>query len=371
VSVGALLVTAAAGPLGYPLWLLVSTRGRDGRLPPVVDDWPLVTAVVPAYREQAVIADKVADLCANGYPGPLQVVVVADDPATAAAARAASCQVVEAGRRAGKPVAINRGAAMAAGEVIVLSDANTRLAPGSLAAMVRWFQDPAVGAVAAEKRVLGGGESAYWRFESWLKRREDRLGGTVGLVGELAAVRRSAFRPVPADVTVDDLWIALDVLEAGHQIRYEPAAVSMEAPVDTLHEDWERRTRVVAGAFDALWRRRNLLAGHGALSVQLWGHRLVRQSLGPLAHAVLVGSAAVATARGGPGRPWAAAFLAAHVPGLVGLARRARGHSLSGVEAAGAHVLFLQAVALGGQWRYLRGERPVLWRKPERRNGCP
>jgi hypothetical protein len=30
---------------------------------------------------------------------------------------------------------------------------------------------------------------------------------------------------------------------------------------------------------------------------------------------------------------------------------------------------FLQAVALGGLWRYLRGDRPALWPKADRSAG--
>ena len=82
--------------------------------------------------------------------------------------------------------------------------------PGALAAAVEHFDDPEVGAVAGEKVEDdgGGGESIYWRFESWLKQREDRLGTTIGLVGELSAIRAEAWRPIPPDVATDDFWAA-------------------------------------------------------------------------------------------------------------------------------------------------------------------
>ena len=82
---------------------------------------------------------------------------------------------------------------------MVISDANNRLAPGALAAVVEHFADPDVGAVAGEKLEDdgGGGESLYWKFESWLKQHEARLGTTIGLVGELSAFRAQAWRPIP------------------------------------------------------------------------------------------------------------------------------------------------------------------------------
>ena len=89
---------------------------------------------------------------------------------------------------------------------------------------------PDVGAVAGEKvEADGGGEDLYWRFESWLKQREWRLGTTIGLVGELAAIRTDAWRPIPTDISTDDLWIALDLSGRGYTIAYEPDRPGLRA----------------------------------------------------------------------------------------------------------------------------------------------
>ena len=57
---------------------------------------PALTVLVPAFREAGVIVDKVDDLRANGYPGPLEVVVIADgDPQTAEAAKRAGARGVD------------------------------------------------------------------------------------------------------------------------------------------------------------------------------------------------------------------------------------------------------------------------------------
>ena len=322
--------------------------------------------VVAAYLEADVIAGKVADTLANGYPGPLEVVVVADDPATAEAARAAGAVVVASAARRGKSAALGHGVAAATGDVVVLTDANTELEQGALAALARWFADPHVGAVAGEKAVRGGGQGAYWRFESWLKRCEDRLGGTVGLVGEVAAVRRSAWRDVPAHVAVDDLWIALDVLEQGLRVAYEPQARAFEDASATAREEWERRTRVVAGMLGVLAERRGALLRADAVAAQLWGHRLVRVSAGPLAHAALLVLAAQRAVRPGAGRVPAALFVAGNAVRRRGGRDRPRA-VLPGPLAAAGWVAFLQAVGVGGTWRWLRSsDSGALWPKIDR-----
>jgi cellulose synthase/poly-beta-1,6-N-acetylglucosamine synthase-like glycosyltransferase len=299
--------------------------------------------VIPAYFERTIIGAKLDDLEHAEYEGERQIIVVADDPDTARAARRPGVEVIESAERGGKAAALNRGFAAARHPIVVMTDANALFVPGTLPAMARWFLDPSVGAVAGEKRVSGGHEGAYWKFESWLKRRESIGGGTIGLVGELAAVRREAYRPLPPDLAVDDLWLGLDVVEQELRIVYEPAAAALEDPSETWREDWERRTRVVSGSLDVLWRRSGLLhPTRSPVAVQLWGHRLVRQSAGPIAHAGLL---AWALARAPRSRA-AALFVLAH--------------------AVAAQVLFLQLVAFGGIARYLRRDRPALWPKRER-----
>jgi cellulose synthase/poly-beta-1,6-N-acetylglucosamine synthase-like glycosyltransferase len=358
-----LVGVAAIGPVGYPAWLAWVTRHATPVEPPESQRWPGVSLVIPAYLEASIIGAKLDDLERAIYDGERQIIVVADDPETATAARRPGVEVIEAAQRGGKAAALNRGFAAARHPVVVITDANAMLAPGALPALARWFADPQVGAVAGEKQIRGGHEGAYWRFESWLKRRESLRGSTIGLAGELAAVRRDAYRPLPPDLAVDDLWLALDVIEQGLRIVYEPSAVALEAPGESWRADWERRTRVVSGALDVLLRRRRLLDPRSSpVALELWGHRLARQSAGALAHAALVGWALVRATRSRP----AAVFVLAHLAAARALRRFVRGEPVSRPEALAAQVLFLQLVALGGMGRYLRRDRLALWPKEAR-----
>ncbi len=364
-----LSAVAGTGHVFYPLFLGACTRRRTDEEPPRPASWPPLTVIVPAYREEAVIGAKVADLRANGYQGPLRIVVVADDERTASAARLTSATVVSSESRLGKANALNLGMTEVSTDVVVLTDANTELLPGSLSAMVRWFEDPSVGAVAGEKTVAGStGEGVYWRFESWLKKRETRTGSTVGLVGELAAVRRDAFRSLPADLVVEDLWMAIDVIEAGYRVVYEPSARAVEDPADGWRGDWERRTRVGSGILDVLWRRRERLAPrYGMMAAQLWGHRAVRSSFGPFAHLLLLLMAAREARRS----RWAVVTLGAHFAAAVAMVRTQRRSAGSALERLVGQTLFLQVVGLAGLIRYLTGDRPALWPKPERPPATP
>jgi cellulose synthase/poly-beta-1,6-N-acetylglucosamine synthase-like glycosyltransferase len=393
IVVGGLVAGASAGHLLYPAWLAWATRGGRGRGRRATlssgsaagsgagsGAFPPLTVLVPAYREAGVIAGKIEDLRANGYPGPLDILVIADgDPETAAAAEQAGARALTGPERLGKSQALNRGFVEADTAIVVITDANNRLAPGALAAVVEHFDDPGVGAVAGEKLEDdgGGGESLYWRFESWLKQREDQLGTTIGLVGELSAVRAEAWRPIPPDVAIDDLWAGLDVIEQGYSVAYEPSARALDPAAPSLAAQWERRTRNVSGALHVLVkRRRQLRPSAGLVAAELWGHRLVRFTVSPLSHVALLGLAVTRVRSSRLAR----AFLLANAfagAGLVATARNGEpaGDAATGpvrrdlvaTAAAGAgQVMFLQGVALGGMARYARGDRPTMWSTVER-----
>lgn len=363
----ALAVMASSGHLAYPAWLAVASRRHPRPVPPPdPPHWPDLTAVVPAFREAGVIAAKVADLRANGYPGSLRVVVVADgDDETAHRARRAGADVVAPTQRLGKAQALNLALEHVRSPIVVLTDANNRLRHGSLAALARPFTDPRVGAVAGDKGEPDAGEGLYWRFESWLKAHEWRLGSTIGLIGELAAVRTDAWQPIPADVATDDLWLALDLNDRGYRIAYEPRAMAQEPTAASLGQQWERRTRSVAGALHIFRRRfRQLGPAGGTFAVQIWGHRLGRYTVAPAAHVALIVWAAIGARR----QLLARAVLAAHLLGAGVLAgRHSRLHAHMPLPLVAAEeVLVLQAVAVGGVVRYLRGDRRTMWPRVER-----
>lgn len=363
-GVATLVAVAAYGHVVYPIWLWATTRGRPEPEPPQPEAWPEISVLVVAHREAGIISDKVEDVVANRYPGPFEVVVVADDAETAGAARGGAARVIEFHGRLGKPEAINRGVEAASHDLVVMTDANARLAPGSLEALVRWVGKDSVVAAAGRKTVVGTrGEGLYWRFESWLKQLEARTGSTIGLVGELAAFDRRRFRALPADTPIDDLWLALDIAEDGGRIVYEPSAATEETELPSSAADWDRRTRIVAGTLEVLWRRRRLLVpGATPVTAQLWGHRLIRSSVGPVAHALLLALAATKMRRSRA----AALFVGVHALGAVALVRRQAGRPQSDLERAIAQILYLQAVGAAGTYRFFRGDRPVLWEKVSR-----
>ncbi|NAZ74449.1 glycosyltransferase [Kineococcus sp. T13] len=341
-----------------------AAQRRPAREVPPPSAWPAITVLVPAYLEQGVIADKVDNISKNGYQGDVEILVVADgDPGTAAVAAAAGARVLLLEERHGKSQALNKGVAAASHDLIVISDANSELEYDALGYLVSALLVEGTGAVAGEKLEGAGGELAYWRFESWIKRNEARLGTTLGLDGGLCAVRREAWDPIPADISNDDFWIALDLMERGWSVGYEPRALMTEPSIGAFNLSWERKTRVLGGGLHVMWRKRRLLdPRRGLVSAELWGHKLWRSTLGPLSHLALLGVAAGSARRSRTAR----VFLAGHAVGAAALVAQEKGVSVPLPGRVVAQVLYLQIVAFGGMRRYLRGDRVLRWDKPAR-----
>ena len=294
--------------LGYPLvlWLLVHLRGPSaggddsedsaGRRSPESETGPAagaptVSLIIPAYDEEEVIADKVANALALDYPRErLQIVVASDGSADATPerARAAGADLVLELPPGGKVTALNAGAQRATGEILAFSDANSTWAPDALRQLVAPFADPKVGYVCGQVRFLDAGgsnmEGAYWRYEMAVREMESALAGVTAGNGAIYAVRRSAYIPL-APSGSHDLSFPFALAKRDLRSLYAPAARAEEKMVPTLEGEFARKRRMMVGLWD-------IVVGEGMLSprgyptlfaFEIVSHRLLRY-LSPFLH---------------------------------------------------------------------------------------
>lgn len=369
---------------GYPLLVAGLARLRPprsespGHLPPI-------TLVIAACDEEAVIAGKLEDSLALDYPADrLQLVVAADgssDATAEIAGRYPGVEVLWQPERRGKMAALNRAMSVATGDVVVFSDANCRYRADALRQMAAPFADPTVGVVTGRKTVaaadgLGYSEGLYWRYESAIRRAETRLGCSLGVNGEIFAIRRALFSPAPAWVVNDDAWMAMEVIKAGHRVVYADQAVSMEEVSGTAAEEVERRTRIIAGHLRQYSRLSSYPWRRPVILWQLLSHKLLRPAVPfGMIGALLAAALAVAVPPGGSG--WSAAAALAPPFGAVALALQAAfyGLALAGDRLGGrlgrlAYVprflLDSNLAQLRGVIRHVRGGQSPIWVKAER-----
>jgi biofilm PGA synthesis N-glycosyltransferase PgaC len=272
--------------VGYPalVTLLGSlVRFRTKARPDFI---PHLSLVIAAYNEEDCIGKKLDNSLVLTYPKEkLQIIVVADGSEDRTAEIV--CGYADRGvrllhdpNRMGKSAALNRAVSECVGDVVVFSDANAMYDKGAVLALARHFADPTVGCVSGSKTVTKGGvgqaESVYWRYESHIRKMETACGSTVGVVGEINAVRRSLFAPIASGVINDDAFLALHFLAAGRRVIYEPSAVSVEAPSASAADESLRRRRIIAGRYQLLFSRQTWKGLRGFPLFALISHKFFR-----------------------------------------------------------------------------------------------
>ncbi len=338
--------------VGYPLaLLLLPERGWIRR-----EGFPPVTILVPAYREREELREKLEALHRLDYPKDrLQVIVTVDgDEEVAQIARAASpaATVLFSAERAGKAAALSRGLAAATGEIVLMTDANNILEPGSLKAAVRHFAEPGVVGVAGRRGERG---SAYDRYEDMIRRLETRSGSVAAMSGEFMAVRRQELPAFPDGLVNDDFWLLCQLVRRGGRVVYEPEASSHEERVPATGE-LARRSRMSAGRVMALSELRDLPLGFAWRAAS---HKYGRLALPFLLAAALASSLALVPRR--PYRTLAAGQAAFYATGALASAGAAPpGAAGRLARAAGQFTLGNVAVALGVV-RGIRGRQSAHW----------
>ena len=274
--------------VGYPLLVAALGRLRRGT-EEYPDTTPNVSILIAAYNEQDVIASKLENTLALDYPADcMQILVAVDgsDDRTAEIVESFADQGVELSydvRRRGKTVAINRAVPSLKHDIVVFSDANNMYAPDALKELVKPFADPQVGGVTGRKNIVDNtdaharADGLYWKYESFIKKSETRLGSCTGVVGEILAIRRSLYQPPSAHVINDDFFIGMAVLRQGYRLIYAPRAHSVEQSSLTEEDEAIRRSRIVAGRYQAMLMAGSILPWRNPVLVwQIVSHKFMR-----------------------------------------------------------------------------------------------
>lgn len=364
---GVLLYVYVLYPLAVKLlaaW--VGTRVRRGTA------IPTVTIIVTAYNEEGCIRAKLDNLTGLNYPPELVNIVVASDGSADATEQIAACydsarvQVLRVEGRLGKTACQNAAARVATGEILVFTDATTRLQSDALRYLVEGFADASVGCVggllvyvAEVDNVTGREGQTYWSYEVRLRAAESSLGSLIGVSGCLYAVRRNAYRPIhPA--LISDFVIAMKMREQRLRTVLAPNAVCFEATLDHARLELSMRVRVAIRSLNALIRERRFLnpLKYGHFAWQLWSHKVLRYASPMLWLAALATNLVLARDP---------VYLVLLVGQAVLLASGAVGFILQdkqlelGVFGKPYYFLLTNVASLIATLRYLQGERMVVW----------
>ena len=248
---------------GFPLLLAIGSRffARPIRKDPIE---PFVSLLIPAYNEEAVILDKLEACRRLDYPADRLEIVVASDGSTDRTveltrpyADGERVKLLAFERNRGKLAVLNEVVPQLKGEIVVFSDAASMPSPNAVRELASCFADPEVGAVSglyrleeADSHALGRQAGFYWRYETWIKTQEARIGSILGAHGALYAIRRDLYPQLEPTIINDDFVIPMRIVRAGYRAAYEPAAEAVERARDM--GGFGRRVRIHTGNVEQL-----------------------------------------------------------------------------------------------------------------------
>ena len=270
---------------------------------------PAVTVMIPAFNESKVIVPTIDRILASDYPN-MEVLVIDDgskdrtaDIARAHFARDARVEVISI-PNGGKANALNVGLARSRGEMIVALDADTHFNADTISRLVRWFSDPAIGAVAGNAKV-GNRINMITRWQALeyivaqnLERRALAALDTLTVVpGAVGAWRRDVLKELggfPADTLAEDQDLTIALQVQGWRVHFDSTAIAWTEAPATVGALAKQRFRWAYGTLQCLWKYRRITfnARHGELGLvalpQVWLFQILLTTLAPFADLLLV-----------------------------------------------------------------------------------
>jgi cellulose synthase/poly-beta-1,6-N-acetylglucosamine synthase-like glycosyltransferase len=341
--------------------------------------WPPVAIVISAYNEETHIVSRIENLLALDYPADRLRAYIGSDGSRDRTAELMA-QFKDDPRVVALPFEVNRGKASVLNDlvsrtsepVVVFSDANTYFERSALKRLVSRFEDPKVGGVTGELRLMGNDgdnqDSLYWRIEQFLKFFEARIGALLGANGAIYAIRRTLWQPLRPDTICDDFCVAMNVSAAGHRLVYEPKAWAEEDTPEQIGEEVKRRIRIGIGNFQALARHPQYLTRTSlATAFAYVSHKVLRWTAPHLLLLALAASVALAVTESSSG--WAVYALAqagSYILAWVGWRLTTRGVKLPTLVKLAAFLFALNWAFLVASWRFSTGRASGSWGRTSR-----
>ena len=251
--------------IGYPILLFILGLFKKREQ---LDDSPFeptVTMIIPVYNEDKIIENKIKTTLLLNYPrNKFELIVISD------ASTDFSNEIIRKfqderlrffilPKRLGKAGALNRGLMDAKNEIVVFSDASIILESDALSKIVKGFRFENIGCISGEDYIpSGGSESAYGRYELFLRNLESRVDSIVGASGCFYAVRQNLCEPFPEGMAPDFLSV-LKTVEKGFRAVTEPDARGTMESVSKSKQEFERKVRTLLRGMTTLMSFKHLM----------------------------------------------------------------------------------------------------------------
>lgn len=257
----------------YPLHMRVIAKRYTFKWKSVEQELPFVSVLMAAFNEEDNIVERIESTFKTNYPAHRFEFVIGSDASTDKtdslikiySDSKSNLKFIRFENRTGKPEIINQLVNHAKGEILVLTDADTRFDENTLSEIVKPFSDRKVGGVQSHillsKSVgdVGQTELFYNLGELQIKKGESVWGCVIGAFGSCYAIRKELYTVVPKGFLVDDFLIFCKVLEKGYSCVYAENAITFMEVDGKSETQFKRKVRIGTGNYQNLGKLLGLL----------------------------------------------------------------------------------------------------------------
>ncbi|MCU0378754.1 MAG: glycosyltransferase [Bacteroidales bacterium] len=251
-----------------------------------------VSVLIPVYNEEKVISEKLTSLMLSDYPDEFLEIIVGsdasddstDDIVRSFDAGGKRIRLHRSDTRRGKAAMLNDLAAIAGGDILIITDANVIFSSDTVRLLAEGISAPGIGLCdasvtpeASSAHGVAPQENFYSRYESALKNAESVVWGTMtGPYGGCYAIRHDLFPFIPDNTLVDDLFVGLTVVRKNYAVVNIPSASVTEDTQSDLAGQYKRRVRIAAGSYQNLFRFGPFPSPSIKISFSFFSHKVLR-----------------------------------------------------------------------------------------------
>lgn len=239
--------------------------------PPVLDEYPMVSILIPCYNEADHIDEIIRELYKVNYPN-YEIIAVNDGSSdnTSEILRNMmkendKLRVVDFVKNQGKATGLNMAAMVSKGEYLVCIDGDAMLEPDAVLWMMRHFlKNPRVGAITGKPKIRNRssilGRLQVGEFSAiigLIKRAQSIYGKIFAVSGVVTAFRKAAVHDVgywSTDMSTEDIDICWRLQIRHWTIKFEPHAMCWILTPETIGGLWKQRLRWAQGGVETLFR---------------------------------------------------------------------------------------------------------------------
>jgi len=249
---------------GYYLFCLYLTRTKKIKVEKSSKYLPKLSIIIPAWNEEKSIEGKIKNTLELEYPGKKKIIVIddgSDDKTNEIVKKFKEVKLITQKQRTGKAGALNNAFKNCKGDLVLITDADSRLEKNVLLKSVPYFFDESVGAITGRQFIPNPSETITTKIEKnyrgffyLIRQAESILDSTFIFDGPFMMVRKKLWEDIYGDSVADDSELALRVRKKGYRTLSIPDVKYTEYASRKIGDRTKRKQRRAQGLIQIITR---------------------------------------------------------------------------------------------------------------------